>query len=155
VESVEVSEQGEVVDDRGTIRLAERTRPQILRSPSDDSLSLDSGWCWVARANAVPPARITLPTGILVVPGATRALAVVEADGSTFVSVVAGAAHLEHAEGLIPLAAGTISHVPVDGDVTTDSASVDEMAADAILTRNLRMDDALDAITGLRRRTSG
>lgn len=153
-ELVEINDSGEVVDDRGTIRVSERIRPEIVRSATDDSLTVDSGWCWVFRANAVPPARIALPEGTLVVPGATRALAVVEADGSSFISVVVGTAHLEHPTGLVPLPTGSIAHLAPSGSVTVDSASADEMAADAILTRNLQMDDALDAIIGRQRMTS-
>ena len=154
-ELVELSDAGELVDHRGTIRVSERVRPEIVRSASDDSLTLDSGWCWIFRANAVPPARVSLTQGTLVVPGTTRVLAVVEADGSTFVSVVAGTAHLEHSSGLVPLPTGSIAHLGDDGALTVDSASAEEMAADALLTRNLQMDDALDAITGLQRLTSG
>lgn len=154
-EALEVGDGGALVDERGTLRLSDRTRPRIVRSASDDSLTLDAGWCWVARGAAVPPARITLPNGVLVVPASTRALAVVEVDMATFVSVVSGNAHIEHSAGLVPLAAGSIAHVPLEGDVNVDRASADEMAADAILTRNLRMDDALSAINAVRRRSNG
>lgn len=61
-------------------------------------MDLDEGWCWASPGDGAAAAlRIDLPAASLTVgPGAT-ALAVVEADGSVFILVAAGDAHLERA----------------------------------------------------------
>src|SRR5690606_1270289 len=44
--TLELSAAGELIDERGTIRLAERARPSITRTPAADELVVDTGWCW-------------------------------------------------------------------------------------------------------------
>ncbi len=112
----------------------------MQRSAGEDSLELSAGWCWVARAEAAPPAHVHYSRGVVVVPGATQALVVVEADGSTFATIATGAAHVEVDGALVPLPTGSIAHVPVEGGVTVDVASPGEMARDALLARNLELD---------------
>lgn len=142
VERITIGEDCSVTDDRGTIRVAEESRSDVVRSATDDSFDLRIGWCWVARAEAAPTARILFSRGVVSIPGATRALVVVETDGSTFVSVVAGEAQVELDGSLVSLTTGSIAHIPVEGDVSVDGASPSEMAADSLLTLNLRLDDA-------------
>jgi hypothetical protein len=147
--SLAIDDSGEVVVDIGVIRLAEHLRPDVIETSERITLTIGSGWCWIASAHASLPVRLTVPSGVLTAHPSCRCLAVVQADGSTFVSVVSGAVTLEHDVGVDAdpreLGAGTIAHVPVGGEVTTDTASPDEMAADAILTSNLRLDDARSA----------
>lgn len=140
LEILTLRDDGTVALPEGTIRLAPGSRPEVSRLGGTVGLSLGSGWCWVASTATADPVLLTLPTAALLVPAGGHALAVVEGDGSVFVSVVRGTATLDRPGGTVSLPVGTIAQLRRDGTVHTDQATPEEMATDEILTRNLSLD---------------
>jgi ferric-dicitrate binding protein FerR (iron transport regulator) len=107
-------------------------------------VSLDEGWCWASPGEGAAAAlRVDMVAGSLTVqPGAT-ALAVVEADGSVFIVVAAGDAHLERDGDRAPIARGTIVMIDPSGAAQSDSATDAEIESDPIVAENLALDAEL------------
>ena len=135
---------GTVDIDAGVIRVGDDSEPTVTESADVVDVDLDARWCWIAIGRSARRVRVTVPAGSLVVQPGTRALVVVEADSSAFVSVVSGSASIEHPSGSSRMVAGSIAHLPVSGRLSIDRASPEEMAADPILTMNLRLDESDD-----------
>jgi hypothetical protein len=134
-----------LVDAPGTIvRIGGERRARATGSPEGVVVALDEGWCWASPGDGAASAlRVDLPTGSLTVePGAT-ALAVAEADGSVFVIVAAGSAHLAHGGDGATIGRGTIVMVDPSGSGQTDVATDAEIEADPIVAENLALDAEL------------
>jgi hypothetical protein len=129
----------------GTIvRIGGARRARAAGSPDGVVIALDEGWCWASPGDGAAAAlRIDLAIGSLTVePGAT-ALAVVEADGSVFLVVAAGDAHLERDGDRTPIARGTIVMIDPSGATQSDAATDAEIESDPIVAENLALDAEL------------
>lgn len=141
---IAIAEDG-LVDAPGTIvRIGGERRARALGTPSGVVVALDEGWCWASPGEGAAAAlRIVLPAATLTVdPGAT-ALAVVEADGSVFVVVAAGSAHLDRGGDGAAVARGTIVMLDPSGAAQMDAATDAEIEADPIVAENLVLDAEL------------
>ena len=126
----------------GVVRLGDPAT-QMQRHGDGLEIDLPLGWCWAARPEGAEPVTIVVPTGPLSVPAGTTALAVVEADQSTFVVVVRGEAVLLHAGGRVRLRAGAMALAPMGAEPQVDIATEDEIRTDPLVTSNLALDEAL------------
>ena len=126
----------------GVVRFGDPTT-KIQRHPDGLEIDLSLGWCWAARPDGAEPVTIVVPTGPLSVPAGTTALAVVEADQSTFVVVVSGEAVLLHAGGRVRLRAGAMALAAMGAEPQVDIATEAEIRTDPLVTSNLALDDAL------------
>ncbi|WP_421119399.1 hypothetical protein ACE2AJ_18895 [Aquihabitans daechungensis] len=134
-----------LVDAPGTIvRIGGNRRARAAGTPDGVVVSLDDGWCWASPGEGAAAAlRIDLPAATLTVePGAT-ALAVVEADGSVFIVVAAGDAHLESGGDGAAVARGTIVMIDPSGAAQSDAATDAEIESDPIVAENLALDAEL------------
>ncbi len=139
-----IGEDG-LIDAPGTIvRIGGERQARALGQPDGVVVALDEGWCWASPGEGAAAAlRIDLPAGSLTVdPGAT-ALAVVETDGSVFIVVAAGSAHLERGGDGATVPRGTIVMVDPSGAAQTDAATDAEIEADPIVAENLALDAEL------------
>jgi hypothetical protein len=129
----------------GTIvRIGGSRRARAQGSPEGVVISLEEGWCWASPGDGAAAAlRVEMAVGSLTVqPGAT-ALAVVEADGSAFLVVAAGEAHLQRDGDRAPIARGTIVMIDPSGAAQSDAATDAEIESDPIVAENLALDAEL------------
>ncbi|MGN6696275.1 MAG: hypothetical protein ACTHN0_19010 [Aquihabitans sp.] len=142
--AIAIGDVGLVAAPGTIVRIGGERRARALGSPDGVVVGLDEGWCWASPGDGAAAAlRIDLPAGSLTVePGAT-ALAVVEADGSVFLVVAAGSAHLERGGDGAPIARGTIVMIDPSGAAQTDAATDAEIEADPIVAENLALDAEL------------
>lgn len=134
-----VADDGTVELDGSHLRLGD---PALVPVRDGDGVSVElaSGWCWSRLGDDAPTVQVTLPVGTLAVPAGTQALAVVEADGSSFVVVVDGEATLVHHGGRMRLRRGAMALAPPGGEPQVDVATEDEIGADPLVQRNLGLD---------------
>ena len=145
LDRLDVNDDGTVALESGIVRLAPEATREVSILNGSVGLTLERGWCWIASSPSANPVVVTLRRGTLLIPPGTSCLSVVESDGSVFVSVVRGSACLDRPGTSVDLPVGTIAQLRSDGTVHTDRATPEEMAADQILTDNLRLDEQLES----------
>jgi hypothetical protein len=132
---------GEVAMPQGTMRMAQGFRPEVVDGAEAIEVRVRGGWTWTSLpADAARPVVIDLPVGTLTIPADTIALAVAEADDTSFVVVVSGEAMLVHASGRMRLRAGAMALAPAGSDPQVDVASAPEIDADPLVARNRALD---------------
>lgn len=143
-----IGTDGELSTVAAIVRFGEDHQARAVAGPDGFEVTLDRGWCWVAPGSGTGPiaaVRLAIPDAVLTVdPGAT-VLSVVEADGSTFVLVAAGAATLGRDGDDIELHRGAMVMLPAAGAPQVDSADDDEVAADPLVAQNRLRDRAMSA----------
>jgi hypothetical protein len=134
-----------VLEVPGTIvRLGGARRAGALLDPDGLAVDLAEGWVWVAPGDGSPTSvRIGVPQCQIAVSAASTVLAVVEADGSSFVVVAAGAAELRRGEDATTLTRGAIAMFDGDGGAQVDQADDAEIEADPLVAENLALDAEL------------
>lgn len=107
-------------------------------------VSLTEGWTWVAPGDGpTVEVHVEVPVGRITFAADATGLAVVEADGSSFVIVASGAAQLVHGSDRTDLGEGTIAMIDRLGSVQVDQATQDEVIADPVVELNLSLDAEL------------
>ena len=137
--SLTVGADGTIDVASGVVRFGQQTT-EVNRHGDGLEIDLPVGWCWAARPVESEPLTIMVPAGPLSVPAGTTALALVEADRSTFLVVVSGEAVLLHAGGRLRLRAGAMVLALTDAEPQVGSASESEVLADSLVSSNLALD---------------
>lgn len=139
---IERSTTGELDVDAPIVRLSEDAEAGTTGTFEGVDVTLAEGWCWVApeAGRIALPVRIHIPTATLTFGDGSSGLAVVEADGTTFLVVAAGTADLSRGADRLSLVTGSMVLLPHDGRPQIDRAGEDEITADPIVARNRALD---------------
>ena len=139
---IERSATGELDVEAPIVRLSEEAEARTTGTFEGVDVTLAAGWCWVAPAagRVALPVRIHIPTATLTFGDGSSGLAVVEADGTTFLVVAAGTADLSRGADRLSLVTGSMVLLPHGGRPQIDRAGEDEIAADPIVARNRALD---------------
>lgn len=135
-----VSADGTVAIGAGSVRVARPEDASASSGPDGLVVQLTDHWCWAALDELGPDLTVRAGSTVLHVPAGTTALLSIDDDSSQLVVVLDGEAVVDHDGTRIQLRTGAMAYLTVDGDPQVDVAEDDEIRADPLVARNLRLD---------------